>query len=596
MKKNIFQTALAALFIGVLAVSCAKEKDNDSAIQKPVMVTISADPYFTGAQAEIKATLSQAIETPVTVAFAADDKIAQDYTLPIDPDLVSVETITIPAGQTEATATVTVNNASLPKGKYETQIVAVSTQGANMSSKNAATIILLQGVSTVSLSFDTSFDEYGEADFTVSLDMYSEEDCVVNIEQCELSIPGYTNVPSMAYKFDKQLVIKAGETEATGTVKIDQDGLYESGRYVGGLMIKSLTVETEDKFEVSPTDFYSAGAYTFVAPKKNHNWSLNYLGHASISGDTYELFLVDGVGGYFDYFITSAEQEEVNSFIYPDLIYEENAYIRSLIASGETLDDICYNDAEGGAYVAARKRSVPGEYKLWILAVSDQGVCTGEYATLNFTVEPEPEPTEAYTAWLGHWVLGSSADDDKPIVVTISAKDVNSSYYIDGLEGIDTASQSMSATAYFEEDGTISIYPQTVGTWTHPDYGPATDVLAGLIVEGGATYFVSSGTNPVAYGVLGANGVASLTPGSYYDSEGTLFGIVGLKYYWVVSAGAGRYSNGNTPLPNTLIPVKPQFTSTVNDSKKVTVNRPLPDATIDHSEIVGTITDHIRLK
>jgi hypothetical protein len=26
------------------------------------------------------------------------------------------------------------------------------------------------------------------------------------------------------------------------------------------------------------------------------------------------------------------------------------------------------------------------------------------------------------------------------------------------------------------------------------------------------------------------------------------------------------------------------------------VNRPLPDATIDHSEIVGTITDHIRLK
>jgi len=597
MKKNIFQAALAALFIGVLAVSCAKEKDNDSAIQKPVMVTISADSYFTEAQAEIKATLSQAIDTPVTVDFAIDDKIAQDYTTPLDPDLVTAGTITIPAGQTEGTATVTVNNAALPKGKYETQVVAVSTQGANMSSKNSANIILLQGVSTVSLSFDSSFDASGSSTFTVYLDMYSEEDVTVTIGQREYSIPGYTNVPSMAYSFTKQVVVKAGETEASGAVAIDLDALYDSGLYVGGLEIKSISSETPDKFEVSPKSYYSAAGYSFLVPKKNHNWSLNYLGHSSISGETYELFLVDEVGGYFDYFITSAEQEEVNSFIYPNLIYEENAYIKSRIAAGKTLDDICYNDAEGGAYVAATKRSVPGEYKLWILAVSDQGVCTGEYATLNFTVEPEPEPTDAYKAWLGDWILGSSADDDKPIVVTISAKDVNSSYYIDGLEGIDTVTEKLSATAFFESDGTITIYPQTVGTWTHPDYGPAKDVLAGLIQDGGATYYVAAGDDPIAYGVLGANGVASLTPGSFYDSEtGTRYAITGLKYYWVVSAGAGRYSTGYTSLPNSLIPVKPEPNTTVSNSKKVTVNLPLPGASVNHGEIAGALTDHIRIR
>lgn len=597
MKKNIFQAALAALFIGVLAVSCAKEKDNDSAIQKPVMVTISADSYFTQAQAEIKATLSQAIDTPVTVDFAIDDNIAQDYTTPIDPELVSAGTITIPAGQTEGTATVTVNNAALPKGKYETQVVAVSTQGANMSSNNSANIILLQGVSTVSISFDSAFNSEGEADFTVSLDMYSEEDCVVNLAQYELDIPGYTNVPSMAFKFDKEVVIKAGETEASGSVAIDLDALFETGRYAGGLMVKSLSVKTEDKFEISSSEFASASAYNFVAPKKNHSWSLNYQGHVTVEGNTYELFFVDKVGGYFDYFITSADQEEKNSFIYPYLIYEENLYIRQSMAEGETLDEICYSDFEGGAYVAAKKRAKAGDYKLWILGVTEQGVCTGEYAVLNFTVEPEPEPTDAYKAWLGDWILGSTATDEKPIVVTISAKDVNNSYYIDGLEGIDTVSERLSATAFFEPDGTITIYPQTVGTWTHPDYGPAKDVLAGLIQDGGATYYVAAGEDPIAYGVLGANGVASLTPGSFYDSEtGTRYAITGLKYYWVVSAGAGRYTTGYTSLPNSLIAVKPEPNTTVNNSKKVTVNLPLPGASVHHGEIAGTLTDHVRIK
>ena len=595
MKKNIFQAALAALFIGVLAVSCAKEKDNDSAIQKPVMVTISADSYFTEAQAEIKATLSQAIDTPVTVDFAIDDNIAQDYTTPLDPDLVTAGTITIPAGQTEGTATVTVNNAALPKGKYETQVVAVSTQGANMSSKNSANIILLQGVSTVSISFDSAFNAEGEADFTVSLDMYSEEDCVVNLAQYELDIPGYTNVPSMAFKFDKEVVIKAGETEASGSVAIDLDALFETGRYAGGLMVKSLSVKTEDKFEISSSEFASASAYNFVAPKKNHSWSLNYQGRVTQEGTTYELFFVDEVGGYFDYFITSADQEEKNSFIYPDLIYEENQYIRQSMAEGKTLDKICYSDFEGGAYVAAKKRQKPGDYKLWILGVSDQGVCTGEYSTLEFTVEPEPDPTDAYKAWLGDWILGSTATDEKPIVVTISAKDVNQSYYIDGLEGLDTKQLGISATAYFE-DGTISIYPQTLGTWTHSTYGPATDVLAGLIVEGGKTYFVDSGENPVAYGVIGSDGTAVLTPGSWMDSEGTLYGIVGLKYYWVVEAGAGSYSKGMTPLPDTLIPVKPEPNPSSFESKKVTVNLPLPGASVHHGEIAGTLTDHVRIK
>lgn len=593
MKKNIFQAALAALFIGVLAVSCAKEKDNDSAIQKPVMVTISADSYFTEAQAEIKATLSQAIDTPVTVDFAIDDKIAQDYTTPLDPDLVTAGTITIPAGQTEGTATVTVNNAALPKGKYETQVVAVSTQGANMSSKNSANIILLQGVSTVSLSFDSSFDASGNSTFTVYLDMYSEEDVTVTIGQREYSIAGYTNVPSMAYSFTKQVVVKAGETKASGAAAIDLDALYDSGLYVGGLEIKSISSETPDKFEVSPKSYYSAAGYSFLVPKKNKTWDIEYLGTQVVDNTPREVFYVSGVGGYLDFMISAAAQEEVNSFIYPEIIVAENQYIASNIQAGYKLSQICANDAERGyTFVTAKKRA-PGTYKIWIVAVSDEGKCTGEYNTLEFTVEEEPEPTDAYKAWIGEWTVGSTAEDENPVVISISQKTVNESYYVDYLEGLDTVKDAMSATANFEADGSISIYAQVVGTWTHSSMGPATDILAGQIVYQGKEYFVMDDSAPVATGVIGANGVATLSAGTFTDDDGSIYSITGLKYYVQFESGTYSYTSGNTPLPNTLLPVVPNPVE--EGIKNVPAQIPYR-AVEEHSQILGARSNAILLK
>lgn len=597
MNKNIFKFAFVAITAGVLAVSCAKEKDNDSAIQAPVMVSISADPYFVGSSAQVKATLTQALDFPVTVSLAAGTTLSKDYTTRIDSELLFLGDIIIPAGETEGSATVSVNNSRLEKGKYEAEIVAVGAKGANMSSKNAANILLLQGVSTASLSFASNFDASGEATFTVSLDMYSEEDCTVTISQFNFDIAGYTNVPPMAYSFDKEIVIKAGETEATGKVNIDLDALYDTGRYVGGLEIKSISSEKPEKFEVSDKAYYAGVAYNFVAPKKNRDWVIVYLGTQVVRDTPREVFYVSGVGGYLDYMISDAEQEEVNSFIYPEIIVNENDYIASLRKAGYTIDQILSSDAEEGyTYVTANKRA-PGTYKVWIVAVSDQGVCTGEYSTLEFTVEEEPEPTEAYSAWLGDWVVGSSAESDKPFVVTITPKVVNESYYIDGLEGINTVQQMLSATADFNEDGTISIYPQVLGTWTHSTYGPAVDVFAGQIVDGGKTYFVETGDAPVAYGVMGADGTATLTPGTWIDEEtGTVYGIVGLKYYWIVSAGAGSYSNYNTPLPNSLIPVKPEPNPEAVNSKKVDGKIIFRNQPVEHKEMAGSLTNHIRLK
>lgn len=562
MKKNIFKFAFVAIAVAALSLSCQKEKDNDSAIQQTVMVSISADEYFVNDAATVTATLSKAQESPVTITLVPGSKTAQSYTEPIATSLVSVGTITIPAGATEGSATVSVNSAELPKGKYETQVMVSSCQGANMTSDNSANIVLLHGTSTVSLTYNAGFDEYGTTTFTVSMDMYSEEDCEITIGQLEY--PGYSNIPAFAFAFDKKIVIEAGETEATGTVQIDLDGLTDSDFYVGAIQIKAVS---DGKFEISEEDYYSAAGFNYTAPKKNNHFEATYMGQmTNSSGTVVEVFVVKGVGGYLDYMISSADAEETNSFIYPEIIAAENDYIAQRIGS-RTLDQICYNDSEGYAIIQADKRAA-GDYKFWVVAVSDKGKCTGEYNVIDFTVEQSAEPTAAYKAWLGEWTLGSTAEDDEPIVITISQKDANYTYYVDGLEGIETASQNMSVTAYFNEDGSISIYSQEIGTWEHSSYGTVTDVLAGNVYIGGKTYFVVDDTNPIATGVIDANGIATLSSGSYIDEEGTSYTITGMKYYGIVEAGAMSYTKINTPLPNTLIPVTATTTASVKGVKK----------------------------
>lgn len=593
MNNNIFKFALVAITAGVLAVSCAKEKDNDSAIQKPVMVSIEADPYFVGNTAEVTATLTEAVDVPVTVSLAPGTTLSKDYTTLIDPELLFLGDIVIPAGQTEAKATVTVNNTRLEKGKYEAEIVVAGAKGANMSSGNSANIVLLQGASTVSLSYASNFDASGEATFTVSLDMYSEEDCTVRIAQCDFDIPGYTNVPAMAFTFDKEIVIKAGETEATGTVSIDLDALYDTGRYVGGLEIKSVSSETPEKFDVSTEYYYSGAAYNFVAPKKNREWSIKYYGTQIIQDTPREVFVVSGVGGYLDYMISDSDQEEVNSFIYPNIFVEENGYLASYIKAGYTIDKLCASDVEKGYAVVTAKKRAPGTYKIWIVAVSDQGVCTGEYSTLEFTVEEEPEPTDAYKAWIGQWTVGSTAEDEKPVVIEISQNVVNESYYIDYLEGYNTVKNAMSATANFEADGSISIYAQVVGTWTHSSLGPATDILAGQIVYQGKEYFVMDDTAPVATGVIGADGVARLSAGTFTNDDGSIYSIMGLKYYVVFDSATYAYTDYNTPLPNTLLPVVPN--PVPEGVKNVPAQIPFR-AVQEHAKVLGSRSNAILLK
>ena len=243
--------------------------------------------------------------------------------------------------------------------------------------------------------------------------------------------------------------------------------------------------------------------------------------------------------------VYSAQTKAISQVSLPVESVSYNNGIVSVFVSGEPLSQDFY---KGQASASAR------------LCVSSGTIeCASQY----FSLYPAGLTTQAvaYNAWIGQWTIGSTAKDDKPVVITISQKDENSTYNIDGLEGVNTQDNNITVTGTFEEDGSLSIYAQELSEWTNSTYGPATNFLAGQIIVEGATYFMK-GNYLMTNIKLSTNGEGVMLRGSVSDTNGSVYSVVGMKYYWVVSAGAGNYSNVNTPLPNKLIPVAPNAAAT----------------------------------
>ena len=302
MKKNIFQFALIALVAGLSVVSCQKVVDQDDKIETPVLVSISADKLFVSGSATITASLNSEAKKDVTVNLTTSDKVAQTFTTPIPEEFITLGTITIPAGQKEATTTISVDASTFEKGKYETQVLVSGASGANVSSSNKANIVLLVGESDATVAFDDYLDEYGEGTVTVALDMFSETDCEVSLAYYAAAPTGF--VPLYGVEMDEKVVIKAGETEATGTISVDLDALDATGFWYVGVVITGIS---EGPFEFLEKPTYSG--IDFILPvNASSDVMLEYVDKEYYEGVSSEVFFQSGLTSpYYDYYVTTED-------------------------------------------------------------------------------------------------------------------------------------------------------------------------------------------------------------------------------------------------------------------------------------------------
>lgn len=514
MKKNIFQIAFIALVAGLSVVSCQKVVDQDDKIETPVLVSISADKLFVSGSATITASLNTEAKKDVTVNLTTSDKVAQTFTTPIPEEFITLGTITIPAGQKEATTTISVDASTFEKGKYETQVLVTGANGANVSSSNKANIVLLVGESVATVAFGDYLDEYGEGTFTVSLDMFSETDCEVTLDYYAAAPTGF--VPLYAIEMDKKVVIKAGETEATGTISVDLDALDANQFWYVGVVITGIS---EGPFEFLEKPTYSGIDFT-IPVNKTSDWVLDYVDKEYYEGESSEVFFQNSLTSpYFKYYVTSVDywdEDLSNNFVYPEFIAYVNNYLSqySKYPMSVLVQYGIVFDSSKSHYFAADNKAA-GKYRVWIVGVGEDCAATGEFAVAEFEVVDD---TPEYAAWLGKWVIGSTNEDEEPVVISINTASQNEAYSIDGLEGLDTSSNMLTALGFINEDsGALEMYSNSQfyglkNLWYQgEDENQYADVLLGVYADG--TPSIASLNTPLATVMFGADGNGYFTPG-----------------------------------------------------------------------------------
>ncbi len=122
MFKAIFKVAAWVLFC-LLALSCSKDgKGSD------VLAYLSADDAFVEGQARLDINLTEASSSDVTVTLGVGD--VKENALKSSCIGFSGNPVTISAGATEATITLTLNSEGLENGRYQAVISIINVTGA----------------------------------------------------------------------------------------------------------------------------------------------------------------------------------------------------------------------------------------------------------------------------------------------------------------------------------------------------------------------------------------------------------------------------------------------------------------------------------
>ena len=581
MKKLVASLGILALVAGFFA-SCSKNEVEVPANQ--LVGIIAENNGFVNNAAQVKLLLDRKADKAVTVNLGTYTT-APTFGKQLPASVLSFpETVTIAAGDSVAVVDVSVNPASLEKGKYQAVVGITGSAGADVrSNASSVALNLVHGDLRphVSLAAGATAVTADAGAVAIMLDTPTETAATVTI-----GVSSNSEVPAAALSFNPEVALAANSRSAVVEVAVDRSKIDKAGILKAVFEVVSVSDNLIDESEADYFEVFN------VVPAAT-DWQGMFYGPYTNpnNGKLYHAFLVNGVTDAYWDLVRVPKGSVATAADVKDLIMSDQAdveYYADYYSSAYTREQFIplWLYAGGSALLSVQD---PGEYEGFIVGFDENGYATGNYASFEYEIENEnPDPLPEYARWIGNWDL-----DGTPISITQDK--VNQTFKIEGLEiGIDkTVEYGLAATAAFDaETGGFTISAQNLGQWTHDDYGAAVDKLCGLVVIEGSTYYVDDPVT-LCYVNMASDGKAVWTPGSVdLGDEGasTIYSFVGLKYYWVVSAGAGSYSDGNVSLPATMtkIPEAEEGSVTNGLSPRLTLperaggKHSLPASGLDH--------------
>lgn len=183
----------------------------------------------------------------------------------------------------------------------------------------------------------------------------------------------------------------------------------------------------------------------------------------------------------------------------------------------------------------------PGtEYVVVAGFVAEDGSTYTAYS--KSTTEKEEDPGEAdaaYTKWIGTYNFTVNGKTHR---ATISASAVNKSFIVD-LSGADNSYiEDFAPVATWDKTSDkLTIAEQTMGQWTHPQYGTIVDHVYGMISYNGGHPLITGNGYPIASLSYNSGNVVIESAGAINITGLGEMQLVGMSLFGVASAGNMRY-------------------------------------------------------
>lgn len=294
-----------------------------------------------------------------------------------------------------------------------------------------------------------------------------------------------------------------------------------------------------------PTGLYSYSEFEVIEVKNAPGWDATYAGPYVAGSTVYDM--VDFTAGDEDsYYVVVMNEADYEKYYYSDVTNLINDYVPYIIDNKPAL--------RKGPKTLYFNKFGNGNWHTFMIGFDEEYNPTGKYFVGSFKIDEKP--TEAYKAWLGDWQITTPRDGNLD-VWTFEQGIINKSYLINNFGG-HPASFGWTVTIDFKaEDGSISCANgQVVGADVTSSGETRTPTLLAKAINpstGGVSRI--SGTFTVFTGEIGAEGNATLTPGTVTISSWNPpeQPISGVQLYAVGNSGAS-YWRKETPLPNVLVP------------------------------------------
>ena len=222
-------SSMGKIGLGLLGVGGAIAAGGSS--DKPAPLPSLSISTSTSAIAESAGTSTVTVTLSKSVGVDIEATIAYSSTASVDVDFSSSSTVSIPAGETSATFTVTAIDDSVYEGD-ETSVVTISSidnSGVNISSSNSVTLTITEDETVPTVSLESSSNSIAEESgnsitFTASIDQVASVDLSVTISTTVNSRSrAYTaNLPTSI-----SITIPAGSLSGTATFTPTDNNSYD---------------------------------------------------------------------------------------------------------------------------------------------------------------------------------------------------------------------------------------------------------------------------------------------------------------------------------------------------------------------------------